>query len=146
MSTEGLGHLGCCRYCGQTKMIEVTEDLKAEYPDEVKAFLAAESDNEEEEAADVLASITCRCKEGCDMRAYHRRLKDCTDKIEAMFRENYPEIADALQETKTAVMSGDILKITITDTMTGGVASMFMKKDRLKIRWKKPVEWEIEAG
>ena len=141
-----MGRIGCCKFCGQTKMIEVTEDLKAECPDEVEAFLTAGSEQEEEEAADTLATLTCRCKEGRDMRAYARKMKDCTDKIEAMFRENYPEIADALQETKTAVLNGDILKITITDAMTGGVASMFMKKDRLKIKWKKPVEWEIEAG
>ena len=136
---------GCCKCCGQTMLIS-SEELKSEFPEEVDALIHASADDEEEAAADDLATLNCKCKEGRDLRQYRSKLRDCQDKIEAMFRENYPEIANAFQETKDAVLNGEILKITCTDALTGGVASMFMKKGRLKIRWKKPVELEIEAG
>jgi len=138
--------MGCCKCCGQTMLIKVTDELREEFPEEVEELGRSVTEEEEEAAADNLATLTCKCREGRDMRQYRRRLKDCKDKIEAMFRDSYPEIADALQETKDAVIAGYIARIQVTDAATGGTASMFMKKDRLKIRWKKPVEMEIEAG
>lgn len=141
-----MGRIGCCKFCGQNVIIEETEDLRNEYPDECRDLSDAETDNEEMRAADTLATLVCRCKDGKDYRDFRRRIRTCADQIEAMFRESYPSIADALQETKEFVINGDIAVITCKDGMTGGIASMFMKRDRLKIRWRKPVEMEIDAG
>ena len=137
--------MGCCKCCGQTILVS-TEGLQDEFQEETEALIHAQTEEEEEAAADNLATLTCKCREGRDMRQYRRRIKDCQDKIEAMFRDHYPEIADALQETKGAVIEGTIARVQVTDAATGGTASMFMKKECLKIRWKKPVEMEIEAG
>ena len=138
--------IGCCKYCGQSVMIEPTDELREEFPAECERLDDADTDDEETAAADNLASLLCRCKDGKDFRAFRKRIKNCEDQIEAMFRESYPMIADVLQETKEAVLNGEISVITCKDGYTGGVASMFLKKDRLKIRWKKPIEMEIDAG
>lgn len=140
-----MGTIGSCRCCGQTKMIEVTEDLQKDLPDLTMRFENADTEKEKEAAADDIATVTCKCKEGKDLREYRRKIKAGADSIEAMFRESYPDIADALQELKEYIISGNIAKVTLMDGMTGGTASMFMKKERLKIRWKKNIEMEIEA-
>lgn len=138
--------MGCCQFCGQTMLIKVTDELREEFPEEVEELGRSATEEEEEAAADALASLLCRCKDGKDYRSYRNRIRSCSDQIEAMFRDSYPEIADALQETKDAVIAGYIARIQVTEAATGGTASMFMKKDRLKIRWKKPIEMEIDAG
>lgn len=138
--------IGCCKFCGQNVMIEDTDDLRKEFPEESDRLLSAKTDEEGMAAADALASLLCRCKDGKDYRSYRNRIRSCSDQIEAMFRESYPDIADVLQETKEAVLTGAIAIITCKDGNTGGVANMFLKKERLKIRWKKPIEMEIDAG
>lgn len=141
-----MDNIGCCKFCGQNVMVEITEDLRKEFPDECEDLKNAGTDEEHTAAVDALASLLCKCRDGKDFRAYAKRIRSCTDQIEAMFRESYPDIADVLQDTKEFVLGGNISVVTCKDSLTGGVASMFMKKDRLKIRWKKPVEMEIDAG
>lgn len=103
---------GTCRYCGQIKMITLTED---EWLEKFQ-----ETNQSAEDIADTMATEQCTCKEGSDWRADHWVMEQCRENIEEMFREDYEEIADLLQEAVPMVYHQTVKKISITTPERGG--------------------------
>ena len=61
-------------------------------------------------------------------------IKECGRKIEEMFREQQPDIADLLQQAKTPIWKQDIRKITV-QTYKDGTASMYRRGGNMEIRF-----------
>ena len=128
---------GACRFCGQIKMITLTED---EWLERIrKENMKAES------IADEIATEECNCKEGADYRADHYVMVQCRENIEEMFREDYEEIADLLQEAVPMIYYQQIKKISIT-TPEHGVALMTRNGGNMKIKFSQKHETELTAS
>ena len=105
----------------------------------------AETNQSAQEIADYIATEGCTCKEGSDWRADRYVLKQCEENIEAMFRENYPEIADLLQGIKAAVWGNKLKRITVT-THEGGTATMYRSGGNIEIRFIQKNETKLTAS
>lgn len=120
---------GYCNFCGQGKVVEI--------PDETPEHIRDEEANHS-------ASIECHCKEGSDWRANMLVIEKCYDNIEMMFRENYPDIADILQDAKGIVYNGDIKRITCV-TPEGGIAAMYKKGGSIELKFTEKHETTMTA-
>lgn len=111
---------GICRFCGQTKLVEVPDDFTQEEVDEEIA-------------------LTCRCPES---KAYQEK-KQKEEQIEMaktsakgttfeLFHEEFPEIEEILNSVMDALVAKKFKKLTIT---TGGKtkASITFAKDTIKV-------------
>lgn len=83
--------MGTCNFCGQTRYV----DLPDSTPENVEAEEACHQ-----------ATVECSCKDGSDWRATQLVIERCSDNIELLFREDYPEIADILQDAKGIIYTG----------------------------------------
>lgn len=128
---------GCCKFCGQLRIIEKTED---EWLDIIQ-----KTNQDAQQIADEEATLSCNCKEGSDYRAEEWILQKCHDNIEIMFRDNNPEIADVLQEAKRMVYRQNVKKINVS-TYDGGTASMFRKQGDIVVRYTETHETEMQTG
>lgn len=128
---------GACRFCGQTKMITLTED---EWLDRIR-----KTDKEADEIADDIATEECTCSAGSDFRADHYVMDQCRENIEEMFREEYEDIADLLQEAVPMVYYQRVKRVSIT-TPEHGIASMVRSGGNLKIKFSQKHETEMTAS
>ena len=128
---------GCCRFCGQTKMIELTED---EWLQEI-----IHTDLDPQEIADIIAMEQCTCREGESWRHARQIMEQSRGHIEFLFREKYPEIADIFQEAKTLVWEGRIKKITAS-TQDSGTAVMYRSNEKLEIKFTQKKEMKMTAS
>lgn len=128
---------GSCRYCGQIKMITLTED---EWLERIQR-----TNQDGNTIADTLATEQCTCKEGSDWRADHYVMDQCRENIEDMFRQDYEEIADLLQEAVPMVYYQQIKKLSIT-TPEHGVATMNRAGGNMKIKFSQKHETELTAS
>ena len=96
---------GACRFCGQTKLITLTED---EWLERIQ-----KTGDAAEDIADEIATEGCSCKVGSDWRADHYVMDQCRENVEAMFREEFEEVADILQEAVPMVYNQQIKKISV---------------------------------
>lgn len=128
---------GSCPYCGQQRMIELSED---EWMD-----LIAETDKDAEELANIMAAEQCKCREGQEWRADRHVLKMCEDNIEAMFREKNPEIADVLQAARPLIWHKRLKRLSIT-THEGGVASIYRSGGNIEIKFLQKNETKLIAS
>ena len=128
---------GICKFCGQSRIVEYSEDewLQA----------VAESNMSIEELADLEAMEQCTCREGAGWRNTRRVLEQTGKNIEYMFRETYPEIADILQEAKSMVWGGQIRKITVA-THESGTVLMVRNNEKLDIRYTEKKEKKMTAS
>lgn len=138
MSKEATRTLnGSCRYCGQIKMITLTED---EWLERIQR-----TNQDGDTIADTLATEQCTCKEGSDWRADHYVMDQCRENIEDMFRQDYEEIADLLQEAVPMVYYQQIKRLSIT-TPEHGVATMHRTGGNMKIKFSQKHETELTAS
>ena len=128
---------GACRFCGQVKMIALSED---EWLEKIK-----ETNKEATQIADDLATEQCDCTQGSDWRADHYVMEQCRKNIEDMFREDYEEIADLLQEAVPMIYHQQIKRISIT-TPEHGVATMTRSGGNMKIKFTQKHETELTAS
>lgn len=128
---------GACRFCGQIKMITLPED---EWLEQIK-----KTNKEGTAIADDLATEQCTCKEGSEYRADHYVMKQCRENIEDMFRKDYEEIADLLQEAVPMIYHQQIKKISII-TPEHGTASMTRSGGNMKIKFSQKHETELTAS
>ena len=128
---------GACKFCGQIKMITLSED---EWLERFR-----KEDKEAEAIADEIATEECNCKEGSDWRADHYVMDQCRQNIENQFREDYEEIADLLQEAVPMIYHQQIKKISIT-TPEHGVATMTRSGGNMKIKFLQKHEIELTAS
>lgn len=128
---------GSCRFCGQVKMIALTED---EWLEKFR-----KTNKTAEELADDLATEQCNCNQGSDYRADHYVMEQCRENIEAMFRRDYEEIADILQEAVPMVYYQHIKRISIT-TPEHGVATMVRSAGNMKLKFTQKHETELTAS
>lgn len=136
MTDETRTKNGACRFCGQIRMIEMTED---EWLDQIQ-----KTNKSGDELADDIATLNCSCRQGSDYRAEMLIISRCEENIELMFREKLPEIADIFQEAKTLVQKQVLKKITVT-THDGGTATMYKKSGSLCVRYVETHETEMSA-
>ena len=120
---------GICNFCGQTRMVELPDSTS-------EAFLTEEACSQ--------ASMECNCKEGSGWRAEMLVIEKCSENIEMMFRDSYPEIADIFQEAKMLIYNGTFKKITCS-TATSGTALMFMRGGSIIIRFVQQNKTELSA-
>ena len=128
---------GACKFCGQIKMITLSED---EWLERIKKENKAGAT-----IADEIATEECNCKEGADFRADHYVIKQCRQNIEDMFRENYEEVADILQEAVPMVYYQTVKKVTVV-TPEHGVATMTRSGGNMKIKFSQKHETELTAS
>ena len=103
---------GACRFCGQTKMITLTED---EWLDRIQ-----KSGRGGSEIADDIATEECTCKVGSDWRTDHYVMQQCRENIEAMFRDEYEVVANMLQEGVEPVYEQTVKRLTIITPFSAG--------------------------
>ena len=127
---------GACRFCGQIRIIDMTEE---EWLDRIQ-----KENKGAETIADDMATLSCNCKQGSDWRADMLIISRCEENIELMFREKLPEIADIFQDAKTLVQKQMLKKITVT-THDGGTATMYKKSGSLCVRYVETHETEMSA-
>lgn len=128
---------GSCRYCGQIKMITLTED---EWLEKIK-----ETNQKANDIADVLATEQCTCREGSEWRADHYVMDQCRQNIEDMFRKDYPDIAELLLEAVPMIYYQEVKRISIT-TPEHGTASMVRSGGNMKIKFSQKHETEMTAS
>lgn len=128
---------GSCRFCGQVKMIALTED---EWLEKIR-----KTNKSAEDLADDLATEQCSCNQGSDYRADHYVMEQCRQNIENMFRRDYEEIADILQEAVPMVYYQQIKRISIT-TPEHGVATMVRSAGNMKLKFTQKHETELTAS
>lgn len=115
---------GVCRFCGQVRMIERTED---EWLD-----LIRKTNTDGQTMADFQAALECDCKEGADFRTEQRIFKETNENIEIMFGDDYPEIADTFQNLKAAIWHNRLKRVKIS-THENEVAEMSRTQNRIRI-------------
>lgn len=125
---------GECTFCGQQKILQLTEDEWLE--------AIAETNMKPQQIADEYASRHCNCKEGMDWRTEQLVMDKCQMDIEDMFSENHPEIASAFQEIKEPVYKGTI-KRAVFKTPTGDVASMYKTGGNIELKFVKKMETKV---
>lgn len=128
---------GACRFCGQVKMITLTEDECLEW--------IRKTNRSGNDIADDLATEQCDCKQGSDWRADNYVMMQCRQNIEDMFREKYEEIAEALQQVVEPVYRQQIKRVTYT-TPEHGVAMMTRSGGNMKIKFTQKHETEMTAS
>lgn len=128
---------GTCRFCGQVKMITLSED---EWLERIRT-----SGKSGTEIADDMATEQCTCKQGSDWRTENYVMMQCRDNIEEMFREEYEEIADLLQEAVPMVYRQDIKRVSVT-TPEHGVATMTRIGGNMKLKFTQKHETELTAS
>lgn len=128
---------GACRFCGQVRMITLSED---EWLERIR-----KTNKKAEEIADDLATEQCDCNQGSDWRADHYVMDQCRQNIEAMFRKDYPDIADLLLEAVPMIYYQEIKRISIT-TPEQGTASMVRSGGNMKIKFTQKHETELTAS
>lgn len=128
---------GACKFCGQIKMITLSED---EWLERIQ-----KENKKAETIADEIATEECNCKEGSDFRADHYVIEQCRQNIEEMFRENFEEVADILQEAVTMVYYQTVKKVTVI-TPEHGVATMTRSGGNMKIKFSQKHETELTAS
>lgn len=128
---------GACKFCGQIKMITLSED---EWLERIQ-----KENKAPETIADEIATEECNCKEGADFRADHYVIQQCRQNIEDMFRENYEEVADILQEAVPMVYYQTVKKVTVV-TPEHGVATMTRSGGNMKIKFSQKHETELTAS
>lgn len=128
---------GACRFCGQLRMITLSEE---EWLERIRI-----ANKDGHEVADDLATEQCTCKEGADWRADNYVMDQCRENIEEMFRQDYEEIADLLQEAVPMVYYQQIKKLSIT-TPEHGVATMNRAGGNMKIKFSQKHETELTAS
>lgn len=111
---------GTCRFCMQTKLIEVPDDMSQEEIDEE-------------------VTMECRCKDGEAYRDEQEKIEMIRQaKLSAqgttfeLFHEEFPEIEEVLNYVMDDLTSGAYKKVTIT---TGGKtkASITFQKDTIVV-------------
>lgn len=136
MTDEIKSVTGTCQFCGQIRMIEKSEDEWLE--------LIQKMNKSGKYIADFLATIECTCRDGLEWRAEQGVLKKAGEHIEFIFRDEYPEIADILQETKELIWHQQIKKIQII-TPENYSARMIRSKGQLKVFFEKKNVTEMTA-
>lgn len=136
MKEDKVTRNGACRFCGQIRMIDMTED---EWLDRIQ-----EENKDPDTIADDIATLHCNCRQGADYRTDMMILDKCEGNIEAMFRKAHPEIADIFQEAKALVYGQKFKKLTVT-THDGGAATMYKKNGSLCVRYVETHETEMSA-
>lgn len=121
--------MGTCNFCGQTRYVDLPDNI----PEET-----------EMEEACYQTTIECNCKDGSDWRATQLIIEKCSDNIETLFRESYPDIADILQEAKGIIYTGDIKRITCV-TPEGGIAAMYKKGESIELKYTTKKETTLSA-
>lgn len=137
MKEEIRPQTGNCKFCGQTKIVNLTET----------EWLAAikESNLSGQELADMVVMDQCTCKEGAGWRHNRQIMQQADGYIEFLFREKYPEIADTLQEAKALVWGGQIKRITAS-TQDSGTAVMYRSNEKLEIKFTQKKETKMTAS
>ena len=128
---------GVCHFCGQTRMISLPEDEWLE--------MIRKTNKDADQLADDLATEQCTCNQGSEYRADHYVMEQCRHNIEDMFREEFEEIADLLQEAVPMVYYQHIKRVSIT-TPEHGVATMNRSGGNLKIKFTQKHETELTAS
>ena len=128
---------GACKFCGQIKMITFSEE---EWLERIQKENKAAGT-----IADEVATEECNCKEGSEFRADHYVIQQCRQNIEDMFRENYEEVADILQEAVPMVYYQTVKKVTVV-TPEHGVATMTRSGGNMKIKFLQKHETELTAS
>lgn len=128
---------GACRFCGQIKMITLSEE---EWLERVR-----KTNKDADNIADDIATEECNCQEGSDFRADHYVMEQCRENIEAMFREDYEDIADLLQEAVPMVYYQRTKRISVT-TPEHGTATMVRSGGNLKVKFTQRHETEMTAS
>lgn len=128
---------GSCRFCGQSRMIELSED-------EWLALIKSHGMGAED-IADYIAAQECGCKEGRKWRHTTAVLNLTGENIEALFREKLPDLADILQEAKSIVWEGKIKRLT-AKTQESGTAYMYRKEGELIAGYAQKTEKKMIAG
>ena len=121
---ETIQMTGSCMACGQTKLIEID------------AYEAAGLDEEQlQEIADREATKGCTCKEGYALRDKWAIIDECSDNIEAMFRNSQPYVANMFQEAKELVYDHAIKKKKIQTQDGSGTAVMYRKGKTIELKF-----------
>lgn len=130
---------GSCRFCGQMKAVEYTED---ELLDRIRI-----ANKVAEDIADDDVTRGCTCKAAQAVREKEASLYACEQIIEEIFRNQYPELADILQEAKTVVYGGQVIKkVTATLPADGGVGTVSWGADGLSVEFKKTLRTSSSTG
>ena len=131
--------MGTCRFCGQMKTMEYTQDELLER--------IRQTGLEAVDIADEDATLQCRCQGAEENRVKHASLDGCDQIIEEMFRDSHPELADILQEAKGIVYGGKVVKkVTVTLPEGEGVGMISYGKDGLSVEFKKTLRTSASTG
>ena len=125
---------GCCAFCGQNRVIEMSED---EWLDRIQ-----KTNRSGQNIADYMACRECTCRDGREWRAEQESIEKAHENIEGLFGENYPEIVDALSQNVGAVWERKIKRITVM-TPEKYQATMERKKNAIRIHFKETRETEM---
>ena len=136
---ERVQHIGTCRFCGQMKTMEYTQDELL--------HRIMKTGMEAADIADEDATLQCRCPGAEDNRVMRASLDGCDQIIEEMFRETHPELADILQEAKGIVYGGKVVKkVTVTLPEGEGTGMISYGKDGLSVEFKKTLRTSASTG
>ena len=104
---------GCCIYCGEIRMVEVPEDIS-------------------QEMIDAEASQKCNCYQATEARKRKKQKEQCTEDIEEVLGEYYPEIAEIFRSSIDVIQDAKIKKLTV-NTHGNKIARISMTKDGIKV-------------
>jgi len=125
---------GSCMFCGQSRIIEMTEDEWLERIQKTNKSGAT--------IADYMASRECNCRNGQEWRDKQENIEQAHSNIDMIFGEKYPEVADILSKSVEMIAEGVIRKITIM-TPEKYQALMEKKRGSISVRLKEINETEL---
>lgn len=130
---------GECMFCGQTAIIDHTED---EWLELIKKY-----NQKPQTMANEYATRTCNCQKGQAWRDMKDALEICGRNIELMFEENFPEVAEILKEAMPLVYGAKILrKVSVTIGDDQGIATLAYGKTGLEVEHKKVLQTKLTTG
>lgn len=125
---------GSCMFCGQNRIIEMSED---EWLDRIQ-----KTNRSGKTIADYMASRECSCRDGMEWRAEQESMEQAVQNIEILFGEKYPEVADILTNAVELIGGKKIKRITVM-TPEKYQATMEKKRASIRIHFKEVNETEM---
>lgn len=120
--------LGNCRYCGQQMM----------------------TDEETQEAADYVAEMNCKCKEGMEHRNTENMIGDAKENIDALFVDEYTQPDDAaiilMYKAIDALAAGSVKQVSIKINERTSCKIIRTAKDGIQIKKDYKENFVLEAN
>lgn len=116
--------LGHCKYCGQSMMTEA----------------------ETQEAADYIAEMNCKCKEGMEHRNTENMIDDAKSNVISLFSDEDLETTDVMYKAIEALAAGSIKKCSIKINERTTCNIIRTSKDGIQIKKDYKENFVLEAN